>query len=160
MRGANRQILIGTYEHVGSLYDLPMDVVIRSGTVDDLDAVLELWRAAEAELTHTDDIPSLQRLLAFDSEALLVAQGDDDLVGTVTAAWDGWRGSVYRLTVVPGHRRRGLAGDLLQAAMARLRKAGAVRLQATVVEIDDRAMGFWNSTGWELQVERARFVKG
>jgi ribosomal protein S18 acetylase RimI-like enzyme len=137
-----------------------MQATIRSGTKDDLHAVLELWQIAEAEPTHTDVLRSLQHLLAFDPGALLVAQAGDDLVGSVIAAWDGWRGSIYRLAVAPPHRRRGFASELVETAVARLRAAGAVRLQAIVVESDDRAMGFWSDIGWERQVQRVRFVNG
>jgi ribosomal protein S18 acetylase RimI-like enzyme len=133
---------------------------IRLGKVDDLDAVLNLWQIADAEPTHTDDLHSLQQLLSFDPGALLVADAGDDLVGSVIGAWDGWRGSIYRLAVAPDHRRRGVAGELVQAAVARLRRAGAVRLQAIVVEDDDRAMGFWGDVGWERQIQRVRFVNG
>jgi ribosomal protein S18 acetylase RimI-like enzyme len=141
-------------------YDLQMEVVIRPGTEDDLHAVLKLWQVAETEPTHTDDLASLQQLVASDPEALLVAQAGDDLVGSVIAGWDGWRGSIYRLAVAPAHRRRGLAGELVRAAVTRLGQAGAVRLQAIVVENDDRAMGFWSNSGWVRQAQRVRFVKG
>jgi ribosomal protein S18 acetylase RimI-like enzyme len=137
-----------------------MRATIRNGTAGDLDAVLKLWQVADAEPTHTDDIGSLQRLLAFNPEALLVAQAGDELVGSVIAGWDGWRGSIYRLAVAPQHRRRGLARQLVQAAVTRLRAAGAVRLQAIVVETDDRAVAFWSATGWDRQVQRVRFVNG
>jgi ribosomal protein S18 acetylase RimI-like enzyme len=137
-----------------------MAVAIRPGKVEDLEAVLQLWRLAEAEPTHTDDLRSLEQLLAADPDALLVAHAGRGLVGTVIAGWDGWRGSVYRLAVAPSHRRRGLAGELVQAAVACLRMAGAVRLQAIVVETDDRAMAFWGSTDWERQIQRVRFVNG
>ena len=76
------------------------------------------------------------------------------------AAWDGWRGSVYRLVVAPSHRRLGLGGRLLQAAEDRLFGAGAVRLQAIVVEMSPKATGFWRASGWEEQDHRLRFVKG
>ena len=137
-----------------------MDAAIRPGTDDDLPAVLDLWHEADAEPTHTDDLPSLQQLLRFDPEALLVAQAGDHIVGSVIAGWDGWRGSVYRLAVAPGYRRSGLAGRLVQAAVLRLEGAGAIRLQANVVADDDPAIGFWSSTEWERQVRRVRFVRG
>jgi ribosomal protein S18 acetylase RimI-like enzyme len=137
-----------------------MQVTIRSATADDLHSVLRLWQVAGAEPGHTDDLGSLQQLIAVDPGALLVGQVGDDLVGTVIAGWDGWRGSVYRLAVAPDHRRRGLASQLVQAAVARLRAAGATRLQAIVVESDVGAMGFWGASGWERQLQRARFVLG
>ena len=99
-------------------------------------------------------------LLANDPEALAVAVDGTDIVGSVIAGWDGWRGSIYRLVVAPSHRRLGLGSQLLAHAEARLTAVGAVRLQAVVVETDPLAVGFWNATGWEQQVERLRFVNG
>lgn len=137
-----------------------MDVDLRAAKPADLDSVLKLWKLAAAEPTHTDDLNSLDQLITFDPSALLVAETGDDLVGSVIAGWDGWRGSIYRLAVAPEYRRRGLARDLIDAAVARLREAGAVRLQAIVADDDVRATGFWDASGWERQVARARFVNG
>ena len=85
---------------------------------------------------------SLQRLIVHDPAALIVAEEDGRLVGSVIAGWDGWRESVYRLVV------------------ARLAEAGAVRNHAIVVEAEPVAMGFWRATSWEQQPCRLRFVKG
>jgi ribosomal protein S18 acetylase RimI-like enzyme len=90
----------------------------------------------------------------------MVADDGDGIVGSIIAGWDGWRGSIYRLVVAPGQRRRGLGGQLVEAAEQRLARAGAARLQAIVVETDLQATAFWRATGWEQQVARLRFVKG
>lgn len=137
-----------------------MEAVVREAVVRDVGAILALWTAADAEPTHTDDPDGLEILLRFDPGALLVAEVDGELAGSVIAAWDGWRGSVYRLVVHPDHRRLGLAGQLLRRAEERLERLGARRLAAVVVESDSRAIGFWSSTSWTQQAERARFVRG
>ncbi len=137
-----------------------MATTIRSAGVTDVPAVLALWREAEAEPTHTDDARSLVQLLEHDPGALVVAESDGAVVGSVIGAWDGWRGSVYRLVVATGHRRGGLGRRLVAVAEKRLAEAGAVRLQAIVVETDPRATEFWRAAGWEEQVARLRFVKG
>jgi ribosomal protein S18 acetylase RimI-like enzyme len=137
-----------------------MDATFRTGLTSDADAVLALWARSGAEPTHTDNAHSLVALVAHDAEALIVAESHGVLVGSVIAAWDGWRGSIYRLVVDPSHRRRGLAGQLLQRAESRLSRAGALRLQAVVVESEPVATGFWNATGWEQQRARLRFVRG
>jgi ribosomal protein S18 acetylase RimI-like enzyme len=133
---------------------------IRPGRLSDVGSVLLLWAEAEAEPTRTDDTESLRLLIDSDPSALIVAVDDGSIVGSVIAAWDGWRGSVYRLVVAPSHRRLGLGGRLLQAAEDRLFGAGAVRLQAIVVEMSPKATGFWRASGWEEQDHRLRFVKG
>jgi ribosomal protein S18 acetylase RimI-like enzyme len=135
-----------------------MAPTIRPAQQDDLAAVLALWRQADAEPTHTDDLHSLAQLLAHDPHALLLAEETDKIVGSVIAGWDGWRGSIYRLAVTPSHRRHGLGQRLLHAAEDRLRTAGARRLQAIVVETDSRATRFWRTTDWTEQVERLRFT--
>src|ERR1022692_3915959 len=137
-----------------------MEPTIRPARADDLAAVLDLWIEATAEPGHTDDLDSLSRLLAHDPGALLVAEETGVIVGSVIAAWDGWRGSIYRLAVAPSHRRRGLGGRLVLEAQRRLADEGASRLQAIVVETDAQATGFWRARGWEQQVERLRFVTG
>jgi ribosomal protein S18 acetylase RimI-like enzyme len=133
---------------------------IRTGRRSDIPAVLALWRDAGAEPTHTDDAGSLGQLISRDPSALIVAEEAGHLVGTVIAGWDGWRGSIYRLAVVPTSRRQGLGRQLLDRAERRLELAGAVRLQAVVVETETVAVGFWQSIGWERQAHRLRFVRG
>jgi ribosomal protein S18 acetylase RimI-like enzyme len=137
-----------------------MDATFRPGLISDAGAVLALWVRSGAEPSHTDTQPSLAALVAHDAGALIVAEWDDVLVGSVIAGWDGWRGSIYRLVVDPLHRRQGLAGQLLERAETRLSRAGALRLQAVVVESEPLATGFWKATGWEQQEERLRFVRG
>jgi ribosomal protein S18 acetylase RimI-like enzyme len=137
-----------------------MAITLRSGQAPDASAVLSLWRRADAAPTHTDDVDSLLRLLTFDRDALVVAEEDGTLIGTVIAAWDGWRGSIYRLVVDPSHRRSGVGQRLLEEAERRLHERGAVRLSAIVVATDSIATGFWQASGWQRQAERLRFVKG
>jgi ribosomal protein S18 acetylase RimI-like enzyme len=133
---------------------------IRSGNLSDIPAVLALWREAESEPTHTDDSASLAKLVEHDPHALVVAESEGQIVGSVIAGWDGWRGSIYRLAVAPEARRMGLGRRLMTEAERRLAKLGARRLQAIVVATDAQASGFWRSSGWEEQVERVRFVMG
>ena len=142
----------------------PVDINVRPCAPDELDAVLSVWRRAEAEPTVSDDLESLRRLLTRDRGSLLVAalEGDahpGEIVGTVIAAWYGWRGNLYRLAVLPEHRRHGVARELVRQAEAELRRRGAVRVAAVVAEDHDHATGFWQAAGYERQSLRLRFVK-
>ena len=132
---------------------------IRSATGEDIQAVLNLWAAAGSLPTVSDSPDGLARLLAADPQALLVAELDGVLAGSLIAAWDGWRGSLYRLAVLPGHRREGLATMLLREGERRLRERGAVRLTAIVADDEAGAMDFWRAAGYERQQHRARFVR-
>src|SRR5260370_512907 len=80
--------------------------------MDECAQVLELWKSAEAIPRPTDTLPDLQRIVREHPDTLLVGEEDGRLIGTVIAGWDGWRGGIYRLAVLPGCRRRALAHAL------------------------------------------------
>jgi ribosomal protein S18 acetylase RimI-like enzyme len=136
-----------------------VDPQIRFADPSDLDAVLDVWRRAEAEPSVSDDRESLMRLLAHGQSPLLVAELDGNVVGTLIAAWDGWRGNLYRLAVVPEHRRRGIARDLVRRGEQEMAGRGAVRFAGIVVADHDGATSFWDAAGYERQSQRLRFVK-
>jgi ribosomal protein S18 acetylase RimI-like enzyme len=133
--------------------------ILRAGTAADIDAALALWRRAEAGPSSTESAEDVRWLLERDPEALLLADAEGEIVGSLIAGWDGWRGTFYRLAVDPAHRRRGLATELVRAGEERLRALGAKRLNAIVESEEVDAMAFWASAGYELQTARSRFVK-
>ena len=91
-------------------------MVVRVCRRDEVPSVLLLWAEAAAAPGGTDDESALSALLDRDQAVLLGAEVDGRLVGTLIAAWDGWRGNLYRLAVHPDHRRRGIAEELVRSA--------------------------------------------
>jgi ribosomal protein S18 acetylase RimI-like enzyme len=122
--------------------------VIRTGTTADVVSVLDLWVAAGAHPTSTDDAPSLSTLMGRDPDALLIAEIDGRSVGSLITTWDGWRGSMYRMAVLPEFRRRGIAASLVRQGERRLLALGCRRIQALVVAADAEARAFWESVGY------------
>jgi len=136
--------------------------IIRPCASSQLDAVLAFWRQNAASATATDDIDALERLCARDADALLVAEDGGRIVGTVIAAWDGWRGGIYRIVVATSHRRRGLGATLLRAALGSLEARGARRIAAVVDASDAQAMAFWRvmrREGFTPDTDPARFTR-
>jgi len=135
-------------------------LAIRPATLDEVPAVLGLWRRAEAIPRPTDTPEDVGRLVKDHPGALLVAVEDGQLVGTVIAGWDGWRGGIYRLAVLPERRRHGIARALVADAEQRLATRGARRIQAMVAHDEAHAIGFWDrAPGWEHDQRWLRYVK-
>lgn len=136
------------------------DWTIRPASEHDVAQVLALWEMAGSAETITDTHKGVLGLLDADPEALLVAESNGgEIVGSLIASWDGWRGSFYRLAVHPDQRRRGIATALLREGECLLLARGAARLTAIATDNDPNAMSFWMATGYERQQSRARFVR-
>ena len=138
----------------------PSPPTIRHATKGDVDDVLELWRRAGAHPSATDTPHDLARVIDAPHAAVLVAVAEDGtLVGSVIAAFDGWRGNLYRMAVDPKERRLGLARRLTMNAEDWLRGAGARRLSALVEGDREIAQRFWEAVGFEHYEGMRRYSK-
>ena len=135
-------------------------ITIRPGRADDVPAVLALWALARSALAVTPDrAEDLVRLVAERPGWLLVAEAQEQLVGTLIAAWDGWRGNMYRLAVDPRQRRQGIAIALVRAGEASLQGRGARRVTALVAHEDGPAGALWDAAGYPPDREIGRRVR-
>ncbi|MDF3141797.1 MULTISPECIES: GNAT family N-acetyltransferase [unclassified Streptomyces] len=135
------------------------DLRIRAATADDLDAVLAFWKTAAEGTSISDDRDGVERLVARDAEALILAELDGELVGTVIAGFDGWRCHLYRLAVHPERRRRGIGSALLAAAKERFVRLGGRRGDAMVLERNETAHHAWRAAGYTPEEQWRRWVK-
>lgn len=144
---------------MATLRDWRAGIVVRPGFVRDIPGVLELWHEAGAVPSATDDVDGLTALLAHDPGALIVADEDGRIVGSLIVGWDGWRGAFHRLAVSTDRRRAGVAKQLVEEGEQRLKALGARRSAAVVVSQHDYAVRFWESLGYEADGWATRYVK-
>jgi ribosomal protein S18 acetylase RimI-like enzyme/purine-nucleoside phosphorylase len=138
---------------------VPQALVVRGCRPDEVEAVLTLWRQAETTLSVTDTAENLRRAITESPAAVLVAERDGRLIGSVIGSFDGWRGDIYRLAVLPAYRRQGVARALVAEVERRLARAGARRISALVLKEHPWAMAFWHAAGYEPDPRMVRFAR-
>ena len=133
---------------------------VRAGESGDVVDVLDNRQSERSGHASTPDrVEDLERLIAESPGALVVAEREGEIVGALIAAWDGWRGNIYRLAVEEDHRRRGIGLALVRAGEEYLRGRGARRVTALVAIDDEGAGGFWDSAGYPEDEEIGRRVR-
>src|SRR5207237_9088394 len=135
------------------------DFVLRECRSEDVGAVLQLWRQAEATPGVTDTADDLRRAVEEGPAIVLVAEVQGRVVGSIIGTFDGWRGNIYRLAVHPDHRCQGVARALLVEAEKRLTRQGAKRITALVERNHPLAMSFWEAVGYRVDERIVRRVR-
>jgi ribosomal protein S18 acetylase RimI-like enzyme len=136
------------------------EVTIRRCSYEDAQAVLDLWAQERSEHASTADrLENVERLIEDSPAVLLVAERGGEIVGALIAAWDGWRGNMYRLAVSKEHRREGIGLALTRAGEEYLFSRGVHRVTALVAFEDETAGPFWEAAGYPQDREIGRRVR-
>ena len=132
---------------------------LRECRLEEAEALLRLWREAEATVGLTDTIEDIQRAIKEQASIVLVAEKDARLVGSVIGTFDGWRGNMYRLAVHTEYRRQGIARKLVDEVENRLAGIGVKRISVLVETDHPWAVGFWDARGYEHDRVIVRYVR-
>lgn len=130
-----------------------MDIHIRQFDFHrDLRPVRDLWANAGPgiHLGKSDTPDELFKKFQHDPALFLVAEADNTIIGAVIGGFDGRRGMIYHLAVVPAYRRKGIGNQLMAELEDRLKAKGCIRSYLMVVHGNQTAADFYSGLGWEL----------
>lgn len=118
----------------------------------DFDQVVALWNSVFGYATaHNEPALAIEKKIAMDDGLFFVALSGDSVVGTVMAGYDGHRGWIYSLAVLPEYRRRGIASKLLNHAESRLAELGCVKINLQVQSGNEQVVGFYERHGYQVE---------
>jgi ribosomal protein S18 acetylase RimI-like enzyme len=80
------------------------------------------------------------------------------VAGTVLAGFDGVRGWIHHLAVLPAHRRRGVATQLMRAAERGLANLGCPKINLQVRAGNAGVIAFYRALGYQVE-DRASLGK-
>jgi ribosomal protein S18 acetylase RimI-like enzyme len=124
---------------------------IREFKIEDYSTVRDLWYTAGLILRPGDELEDVKLKLQRDPELFLVAEHDQEVVGTVMGGWDGRRGWIYHLAVRPENQRKGIGVGLVREVERRLVAKGAKKVNAQVYKWNERSSEFFKAIGYEAQ---------
>lgn len=117
---------------------------------NDYEAVIHLWETAGPgiHVGRSDSPQEIAKKLERDPDLFLVAEINQEIVGTVLGGFDGRRGIMYHLAVNPGYRNLGIGETLMSELEVRLRAKGCIRYYLLVTVDNQKAIDFYEKRGW------------
>lgn len=123
-------------------------MLIRSFSVEDEAAVVDLWNRCGLVKAWNDPRKDIQRKLTTQPELFLVGEIAGEVVASVMAGYDGHRGWVNYLAVSPEHRRGGLGRLLMSHVEAALEQRGCPKLNLQVRSTNHEVLAFYARLGY------------
>jgi ribosomal protein S18 acetylase RimI-like enzyme len=130
---------------------LESSVILRNFVFSqDYQNVLELWKNAGQgiRVRRSDEPDEILKKLERDPDLFLVAEVDDQIVGSVFGGFDGRRGMMYHLAVDSQFRQLGIGALLMDELEHRLRAKGCIRYYLLVTQDNENAIRFYEQRGW------------
>jgi len=123
----------------------------RSYKPSDQPSVIHVW-----ETVFPDDPPHnaprkmLEEKLKID-ELIFVAEQQSSVVGACMAGYDGHRGWLYAVAVLPGHRRSGVGKQLVLHAIDALKNRGCGKVNLQIRADNVAVANFYTSLGFDVE---------
>ena len=131
------------------------DVRIRRMTSSDIPAVRHIWSEVGFDLTQSDSSPEVTRMLKHNPEFCYILElplaKETHIIGTVLGGFDGRRGWVHHLAILPEYRKKGYGKQLMTHLMQAFTKHGVVKFKLEITGDKPHLISFYLSLGWDLR---------
>lgn len=125
----------------------------------DREAVIHLWADVFGDGTaHNSPSLVIDRKGEFEDDLFYVAKTEShEIIGTVMCGYDGHRGWIYSLAVLPDFQESGAGTALMEFAEKKLEELGCMKINLQIVEDNSGVQDFYQKLGY---VAEARISMG
>lgn len=112
------------------------------------DAVVELWRKCSLIVPQNDPVEDIEKKVEFQPDLFLVGLLNGEVVGSVMVGYEGHRGWLNYLAVLPECQGRGYGRKLVEKAIAELEKLGCLKVNLEVRKSNTSVIAFYEHLGF------------
>ena len=114
--------------------------------------VVGIWSSIFSyEEPRNDPSLAIDKKLAVDDGLFFVAVENGKVLGTTMAGYDGHRGWIYSLAVIPERRRARIGTRLLEHAENELKRLGCVKINLQIFERNNIVKEFYLKRGYDVE---------
>ena len=121
---------------------------IRKFSHPDMTGVLYLWKECGLLFPGNDPVRDIELKVSFQPDLFLVGEAEGRIAATLMAGYDGHRGWLNYLGVLPEYRGSGYASQMVLHATALLRELGCPKVNLQVRNSNMGVIEFYKKIGF------------
>jgi ribosomal protein S18 acetylase RimI-like enzyme len=125
-----------------------MKVNIRVYKDTDQQSVIGLWEQCNLVVPWNHPETDINIKMNFQPDLFLVGEMDGRIVATVMAGFEGHRGWINYLAVLPEFRKQGIGRAIMQEAEKQLKELGCPKINLQVRSSNKEVIAFYQSIGF------------
>jgi ribosomal protein S18 acetylase RimI-like enzyme len=111
--------------------------------------VVDLWRRCNLIVPWNDPVEDIQKKVDFQPELFFVALLNGQVIGSIMVGYEGRRGWLNYLGVLPDYQKQGYGRKLVERAIDELRKLGCLKVNVQIRNSNSSAVGFYKRLGFK-----------
>lgn len=124
------------------------NIIIRQYLPSDEETVIALWRLCNLVVPQNDPANDIRKKQKVQPELFLVGLIRDKIVATIMAGYEGHRGWINYLAVVPERRQKGIGKTMVKEAEKRLKKLGCPKINLQIRSSNKDVIKFYKRIGF------------
>lgn len=123
---------------------------IRIMTIKDFNEMYALWNEAGLQLADYEiEKKQTEFMIKLNPASNFVAIEQGKIIGTVFGLFNGYRGWIYHLAIIPFFQKKGIGSLLLNKTERALKEIGAKRVMLGVDKSNIRILPFYSKSNYQ-----------
>ena len=123
-------------------------LIIRPYQIEDERDVINLWDKCNLIVPQNNPKEDIETKIAFQPELFFVGTLDDKIIAVIMVGYEGHRGWINYLAVLPEYQRKGYARLMMEKAEEVLKKMGCLKINLQVRGGNGAVIAFYESIGY------------
>ncbi len=128
-------------------------IKIRELRISDYENAIKIWQKAGIHLSASDRKDEIDKMLKHNPNLCLALENNNQMIGLVLGGFDGRRGWIHHLAVLPEFQGKGYGKLLMDELISRFKNMNIVKVKLEVVEDNRKVIEFYKHLGWDERPE-------
>ncbi len=125
--------------------------IFRKFEKKDTDAIIDLWSVCNLIVPWNNPKKDINRKLSIKDDLFIIGEVNTKIIASAMAGYDGHRGYIYYLAVLPEYQKKGIGTSLLSLVEKKLYKFGCPKINLFVRNTNIKVKTFYKMNKYEMQ---------